>query len=71
MELCKRRILPAEEPDVQAVLKWHELSFPIEKGQTIGEIKILNAKGKLIQKVPLFAENFVSETWWHWLNSFF
>ena len=65
------RFYPAEEPDLTANLQWKELPFPIEKGQSVGEITIQTVSGKMLQKVPLFAAEDVKESWGYWFKSFF
>ncbi|MBA2726979.1 MAG: D-alanyl-D-alanine carboxypeptidase [Parachlamydiaceae bacterium] len=62
---------PAEEPELQCILKWREISLPIEKNQIIGDLQIQNVRGKVIQQIPLLAEESVSASWSHWLRSFF
>lgn len=65
------RFYPAEEPDLAANLLWKNLPFPIEKGESVGEITIQTASGKTLQKVPLLAADDVKESWGHWLKGFF
>lgn len=65
------RYYPAEEPTLNGVLQWKEISFPIQKGQVVGEIQIKNNNGTTIGAVPLLAQEDVSATWSYWLQSFF
>ncbi len=65
------RFYPAEEPELAATLQWKNLPFPIEKGESVGEITIQIASGKTLQKVPLLAGEDVKASWTYWLKSFF
>lgn len=49
---------PAEEPNMRAVLFWDEkLSLTIKKGQRVGEIRLIAEEGRIVQQIPLFANN--------------
>lgn len=52
---------PAEEPRFHGVVYWNCLSFPIEKGSCVGEIRILAENGDLIKSAPIFAEEKVEK----------
>lgn len=54
---------PAEEPTLKCTLKWLPVEMPVSQDQHIGNMLITNDKGKLIQKVPLYAAEDVGKSW--------
>jgi D-alanyl-D-alanine carboxypeptidase (penicillin-binding protein 5/6) len=46
---------PAEEPQLKAKLQWKKLRPPIESGQLVGCIKVLDEKERVIAVAPLHA----------------
>lgn len=46
---------PAEEPECKAALHWNFPPLPIRKGQKVGEIRVLDAEQRLLQKGDLIA----------------
>ncbi|KIC76838.1 D-alanyl-D-alanine carboxypeptidase DacB [Neochlamydia sp. TUME1] len=61
---------PSEEPVVKCYLQWHSLKLPIVKGQQVGEV-YLQVNGQQVEKVALYAEHEVQQTWMEWLKSIF
>ncbi len=49
------RYYPSEEPSIRVELKWREKAPPIQKGELLGEVHILNENGTLIEKAPVYA----------------
>jgi serine-type D-Ala-D-Ala carboxypeptidase (penicillin-binding protein 5/6) len=62
---------PAEEPQVRCLLYWDKISPPVMKDQRIGELRLLTSQEKVVQTLPLYAQNEATVTWWHWLKSKF
>lgn len=62
---------PAEEPSVKCYLHWLPLTLPILKDQVVGELHLKLTQGDLIQKISLYAEEDLRETWMQWIRSFF
>ncbi|MBS4166099.1 D-alanyl-D-alanine carboxypeptidase DacB [Neochlamydia sp. AcF65] len=62
---------PAEKPVVKCYLQWHSLKLPIVKGQQVGEVYLQDRNGQQLQKVALYAEQGVQQTWIGWLKSLF
>lgn len=54
---------PSEEPQFKAILAWEQLNLPITKDQRVGEIRILDNRGNLLQSVPLLAQEELSLSW--------
>ena len=46
---------PSEEPEIRVELEWKKKSLPIEKGETVGEIKIFNENRVLLKRASLYA----------------
>jgi len=47
---------PSEDPKVKCLLKWEELTLPIEKDQVVGALVFENDKGETIRTETLFAK---------------
>lgn len=47
---------PSEEPNARAFVHWETPHLPIKKGQAIGEVRIVDEKGNLLAKEPIFAK---------------
>lgn len=54
---------PAEDPRPKCLLYWHALTLPIQKGQEVGELHLVAAKGEVLKKIPLFAQEAVKFKW--------
>lgn len=52
----KIRYYPAEEPVIKASLVWDQVKLPIAKDQRVGEIRLLDARGTVLQAIPLLAQ---------------
>lgn len=61
---------PSEEPNVHAEVEWTVKHFPIARGDIVGEVRAIDEKGVIIQKMPLFAETRVEATFWHKVERF-
>lgn len=61
---------PAEEPAVKCYLEWLPNKTPILKDQIVGELQLKTLQGQLIQKVNLFAQEDIHETWLQWISNF-
>ena len=53
---------PSEKPDCKAFVYWETLDFPIQKGQKVGEVRVLDQNGLLLQKQNLLAQEKVEAT---------
>lgn len=62
---------PAEEPLYKTVVIWDEVSLPIAKGQRLGELRVENTEGEVLQSVTLYAQHDLQNSWWNWLTSWF
>jgi D-alanyl-D-alanine carboxypeptidase (penicillin-binding protein 5/6) len=60
---------PAEDPQVKCLLYWRQpLSLPILKDQPVGDLRVVSAKGQLLQEMPLLAAQEVRLIWpYNWL----
>lgn len=47
---------PSEEPTYKTALEWRGVNFPIEQGQEVAVLKILNEKGVVCKQVSLLAK---------------
>jgi D-alanyl-D-alanine carboxypeptidase (penicillin-binding protein 5/6) len=47
---------PAEEPSVRAFLHWDVPSLPIQKGRKVGEVRLIDAAGAILQRQNLCAK---------------
>jgi len=54
---------PSEEPECRAFIHWDSLSLPIQKGQKVGEVQVIDQKSKRLATAPLFAQDEVKGTW--------
>jgi serine-type D-Ala-D-Ala carboxypeptidase (penicillin-binding protein 5/6) len=60
---------PAEEPEnIQARICWKIPSLPIRKGTQVAEMRLIDAKGNLIQSAPLLAKEEVKGTFFFTLK---
>lgn len=62
---------PSEDPQCKAVLHWKVERLPIQKGEKVGEVHILDEGGALLAKGDLVARDEVRATIWHQLQEFF
>ncbi|MBA3602799.1 MAG: D-alanyl-D-alanine carboxypeptidase [Parachlamydiaceae bacterium] len=62
---------PAEEPELNASLKWKNVTYPLSAGHCVGEITITTGDGMLLHVVPLLAAEDLTSTWGHWLKNIF
>jgi serine-type D-Ala-D-Ala carboxypeptidase (penicillin-binding protein 5/6) len=46
---------PSEEPKLKCLLKWEEVSLPVQKGQCVGALVFENDEGITLRSEPLFA----------------
>lgn len=53
---------PSEAPEIKAFLHWDCLSLPIDKGEKVGEIRLVDALGQLWKSAPLVAQKDVQPT---------
>ncbi len=53
---------PAEEPSCKAFVYWEALQLPIRKGQKVGEVRILNENGLVLEKKNMIAQEKVEGT---------
>ncbi len=60
----KMTYYPAEEPAVKPHLVWDNVKLPIEAGQRVGELQLIDDKGALVKAAPLFAMQPLHETFW-------
>lgn len=54
---------PAEDPKAKCLLYWHPVPLPIVKGQTVGELQLADAQGKVLKSAPLIASEDVLLAW--------
>lgn len=62
-EDVKIEYYPAEEPQLKCFLYWNNPKLPIAKDQVVGELRIQNEEGTLLQTVPLLSQEEVKGTW--------
>jgi D-alanyl-D-alanine carboxypeptidase (penicillin-binding protein 5/6) len=56
---------PSEEPELKAFLEWHKISLPIVKGQSVGEVRLIEKEGgQLLSCFPIYATTAVQKTPW-------
>ncbi|MES2272964.1 MAG: D-alanyl-D-alanine carboxypeptidase family protein [Chlamydiota bacterium] len=55
---------PSEEPVCKAFVHWDDTSLPIRKGERVGELRILDSSGALLQVQELRALDEVKGTFW-------
>ena len=53
---------PSEEVALEAKLNWHKISLPIIEGQIVGEVQVIDEKGKLLFSEQLLAKKNVYPT---------
>ncbi|MBI2743861.1 MAG: D-alanyl-D-alanine carboxypeptidase [Chlamydiales bacterium] len=54
---------PSEEPNIKASVRWKELSLPIEKGDVVGEIQLIDSEvGKVLKSAPIYASDALNKT---------
>jgi len=55
---------PAEEPNYKCLLHLNErLKAPIQKGELVGEIRLIDEKNVIVKKIPVKADEDISKTW--------
>jgi D-alanyl-D-alanine carboxypeptidase (penicillin-binding protein 5/6) len=52
---------PSEEPVMKARILWDKLQLPVEKDQHVGELQLVDGEGKLLQQVPVYAQEMVEK----------
>jgi D-alanyl-D-alanine carboxypeptidase (penicillin-binding protein 5/6) len=62
---------PSEEPECKAYVQWGSHTLPIKKGQKVGELRLVNQKGELLQQGDLLAREELTGTFLHKLKGFF
>lgn len=62
---------PSEEPDCKAFVAWKKKSLPIQKGELVGEVRLVNEEGLLLKKADLFAKEKLEATFLYRLQQFF
>jgi D-alanyl-D-alanine carboxypeptidase (penicillin-binding protein 5/6) len=55
---------PAEESGFLAEIEWKKMRLPINKGEEVGSLRLMSHNNQLLQKLPLYAIESVSEVWW-------
>jgi serine-type D-Ala-D-Ala carboxypeptidase (penicillin-binding protein 5/6) len=55
---------PGEDPKLKCFLQWGAKKLPVNKGQMVGELHLQTEAGKTLSKIPLFASEDVSASWW-------
>lgn len=61
---------PSEMPKVKGFVYWDALSLPIQAGQRVGEIKLLDETGEELGRQELFAREKVSPTFFFTIKRF-
>lgn len=61
---------PAETPKVKGFINWSEIRLPVQMGQKVGEIRVLDERGVELGCKNLVAQNKVSPTFLFRLKSF-
>lgn len=69
---------PSERQAYKAYVHWDPLELPVKKGQRVGEVRIADSFGKIVQVGELVAKEDVSPTWsasmkkrWDKITSYF
>ena len=62
---------PSEEPVCRAFVLWEPLALPIHKGQKVGEVRISDSSGIVLQRGDLVAKEDVKPTFVHFLKNSF
>jgi D-alanyl-D-alanine carboxypeptidase (penicillin-binding protein 5/6) len=61
---------PAEDPQAKCFLYWNEIELPIAKDQEVGELHLVGQDGKVLNRLPLLAQQEVGYSWpYNWLAS--
>lgn len=55
---------PAEEPAFRAEIAWNASKLPIQAGEVVGHLRLIEEKGAVLNQLPLFAAHDVSQKWW-------
>jgi D-alanyl-D-alanine carboxypeptidase (penicillin-binding protein 5/6) len=55
---------PSEEPEVKAYIHWEQSTLPIRKGTSVGELRLVNESGAILNSLPLLAQEDVKPTFW-------
>lgn len=61
LEDIQMEYFPAEEVRCHGVVHWQSLTFPIEQGSCVGEIRILDDDNRVVKSSPIFAEERVEK----------
>jgi D-alanyl-D-alanine carboxypeptidase (penicillin-binding protein 5/6) len=61
----KLTFFPSEEPKVKALVYWDPPSFPIRKGDRVGEVRVVDDAGEILTSESLIATEEVVVTFWH------
>ena len=56
------RYFPAEEPICRAFVHWDPVALPIQKGARVGEIQVVDDRGRVLKTEVLQAKDAVSGT---------
>jgi len=60
---------PAEDPKAKCLLYWQIPSLPILRGQQVGLLQLVSAKGDLLKQVPLLSGVDVDLSWpYNWIS---
>ncbi len=59
---------PSEEPNYKAFVHWDALRLPIRKNQRVGEVRVLDLKGEVLQREELVALDEVRGTFFSFLQ---
>ncbi|MBI3508917.1 MAG: D-alanyl-D-alanine carboxypeptidase [Chlamydiia bacterium] len=54
---------PSEEPQCKAMVHWEALSFPIKKGQKVGEVHLIDEQQRVLKKGDLLAKEEIQGSW--------
>ncbi len=55
---------PSEEPKIKIALNWKQIPLPINNGDVVGEMCVLDSTERVLQKAPLYAVSNVNRTGW-------
>jgi D-alanyl-D-alanine carboxypeptidase (penicillin-binding protein 5/6) len=59
---------PAEEPNVKGLIFWDQIEPPVFASQKVGELRIVDNKGKVLKATPLLAAEEVKSSWSHFFS---
>lgn len=62
---------PAEAPNTKCLLFWDECTFPISKGERVGELRLQTENGTVLLATPLLSQEDVDTTWAVKIKQFF